>query len=97
MRTTLAIGFYCRASKANRYGESPIEMSVCLSGKRVFLNLPRKCAAKALGHTKPDITLKHYAKLEDEAVVEEIGEKGYKVQPLKAISSREGIITAEVI
>lgn len=55
MRTTLAIGFYCRASKANRYGESPIEMSVCLSGKRVFLNLPRKCTAKAFEHPDPDL------------------------------------------
>ena len=56
MRTTLAIGFYCRSSKANRLGESPVEMSVCLSGRRVFLNLPRK----------------YDAKIEDEAVVDEV-------------------------
>lgn len=55
MRTTLSIGFYCRPSKANRYGESPIELSICLSGRRVFLNLPRKCTAKAFEHPDPDL------------------------------------------
>ena len=55
MRTTLAIGFYCRSSKANRLGESPVEMSVCLSGRRVFLNLPRKYDAKKWGKPDPDL------------------------------------------
>lgn len=60
MRTTLAIGFYCRSSKANRYGESPIEMSVCLSGRRVFLNLPRKCNAGKFNSRKKDPELEAY-------------------------------------
>lgn len=55
MRTTLAIGFYCRASKANRYGESPVEMSVVLSGRRVFLNLPRKCDPRKFLRPDPDL------------------------------------------
>lgn len=55
MRTTIAIGFYCRSSKANRYGESPIEMSLCLSGRRVFLNLPRKYDARRWGEPDPDL------------------------------------------
>ncbi len=55
MRTTLAIGFYCRSSKANRYGESPIEMSLCLSGRRVFLNLPRKCTPREFENPDPDL------------------------------------------
>lgn len=55
MRTTIAIGFYCRSSKANRFGESPIEMSVCLSGRRVFLNLPRKYDAGKFGKPDPDL------------------------------------------
>ena len=60
MRTTLAIGFYCRSSKANRFGESPIEMSVCLSGRRVFLNLPRKCNAGKFNSRKKDPELEAY-------------------------------------
>lgn len=38
----MEISFYCRASKANRQGLSPIEMSIHISGKRVFINLDRK-------------------------------------------------------
>ena len=34
--------FYCRSSKANRLGYSPIELSIIISGKRCFINLPRK-------------------------------------------------------
>lgn len=38
----MEISFYCRASKANRQGLSPIETSVVIDKKRVFINLPLK-------------------------------------------------------
>lgn len=34
--------FYCRQSKAGKKGIAPIEMSIVLGGKRVFINLPRQ-------------------------------------------------------
>ena len=42
MRTTSSISFYCRSSKANKKGLSPIEVSLIINQKRVFFNLPRK-------------------------------------------------------
>lgn len=42
MRTTYNLSFYCRNSKADKKGLSPIEVSLIINGKRVFVNLPRK-------------------------------------------------------
>ena len=42
MRTTSSIAFFCRPSKANKQGLSPLECSVTLSGQRKFLNLPMR-------------------------------------------------------
>ena len=42
-RTTYSISFYCRQSKAAvKTGLAPIELSIIINGKRVFINLPRK-------------------------------------------------------
>lgn len=37
-----SFSFYCRSSKVNRYGFAPVELSIIIEGKRVFINLPRK-------------------------------------------------------
>ena len=42
MRTTSSLQFYCRESKATKNGLSPVEASIIINGKRVFINLPRK-------------------------------------------------------
>ena len=42
MRTTQNISFYCRQSKTNKNGLAPIELGINISGRRVFINLPRK-------------------------------------------------------
>lgn len=42
MRTTSSICFYCRKSKMDKKGYSPIELSITINGKRIFINLPRK-------------------------------------------------------
>lgn len=43
MRTTFSYNFYCRASKSQKNGLAPIELSICVNGKRKFINLPFKC------------------------------------------------------
>ncbi len=42
MRTTYSLSFYCRDSKAGKNGLAPIELSIVINGKRVFINMPRK-------------------------------------------------------
>ena len=53
MRTTSSIQFYCRKSKANREGLSPLEVSVSISGQRKFLNLPMKFRSEDFNKRKP--------------------------------------------
>lgn len=42
MRITSSFSFYCRESKKNRDSQSPLELSIIINQKRVFLNLPMK-------------------------------------------------------
>ena len=42
MRQSFNISFYCRPSKTNNAGYAPVELSICINGKRVFVQLPRK-------------------------------------------------------
>lgn len=43
MKTTFQISYYCRESKASKKtGLAPVELSLVINGKRVFINLPRK-------------------------------------------------------
>ena len=41
-RNTFSVQFYARASKANKQGLSPIEMSIICNGERILINLPYK-------------------------------------------------------
>lgn len=52
LRATLSIKFYCRATKAGKTGESPIELGVNVDGTRFFVNLPRRCKPKELPKQK---------------------------------------------
>ena len=45
MRTTFSTQVYCRPSKADRNGLSPLEMSIIVNQKRVFLQLPYRAKA----------------------------------------------------
>lgn len=42
MRTTYNISFYCRRCKTDRKGLAPIEISIIINSKRVFIQLQRK-------------------------------------------------------
>lgn len=42
MRTTFSLSFYCRESKTSKKGLAPLELSININGKRLFINLPIK-------------------------------------------------------
>lgn len=46
-KSTFNVSFYCRNSKADKFGKSPIEMAINLNGKRSFVNLPQKIEPSA--------------------------------------------------
>lgn len=60
MRNTFNIAFYCRASKADRTGLSPIELSLSINSKRVFKNLPFKCKATDFNKKKKPQDIERY-------------------------------------
>lgn len=62
-KLTYAANFYCRASKANRKGESPIELSIIINGKRCFIQLPIRCRASEFDKlltSRKNNTIKEY-------------------------------------
>lgn len=56
MRTTFGIKFYCRASKCSKDGTAPVELGINVSGKRVFINLPRKEIPKQFNKGYDDLS-----------------------------------------
>ena len=60
MRNTFNIAFYCRASKADRNGLSPIELSLSINSKRLFKNLPYRCKASDFNRKKKPTDIERY-------------------------------------
>lgn len=46
MKTTFSTTYYCRSSKQNKQGLSPLELCININGQRLFVNLPAKFSAK---------------------------------------------------
>ena len=42
MKSTYAIRFYCKQSKADKYGLARVQVSIIINGERAFINLPMK-------------------------------------------------------
>ena len=53
MRTTQSLQFYCRPSKENKDGMSPLELSIVLNGERKFINLPVKFSPRDFNRARP--------------------------------------------
>lgn len=60
MRTTFSYNFYCRTSKAQKNGLAPIELSICVNGKRKFVNLPFKCYPQDFNRKKQPKEIQDY-------------------------------------
>ena len=57
MKTTFGINFYCRNSKISKTDQTaPIEIGINISGRRVFLNLPRRENPKEFLHPSDDLS-----------------------------------------
>lgn len=46
VKSSFSISFYCRDSKQNRQGLSPLELCININGERLFINLPSKFPPK---------------------------------------------------
>lgn len=54
-RTTFSITYYCRKSKKNKHGFSPLEMCININQERLFINLPSKLNPKEFNKRKKSV------------------------------------------
>lgn len=84
------VSFYCRASKADRNGLSPVEISVIVNGERVFLRtqmkMPSKDFAKDMA-MKRDNPTKQFCQAQRQAIN----------NALSSLLSRGGTVTAGAV
>ena len=59
MKTTTTINFYCRSSKADKNGESPIEVAITLNGVRKFFTTNLRCDEKSFRIHPPQYVTKY--------------------------------------
>lgn len=60
MRSTCNCSFYCRASRANKQGFSPVELSIIVNGKRLFINLPYKARPEEFNRKRRPAEIEEY-------------------------------------
>ena len=60
MRQTFCCKCYCRASKANKQGLSPIEVSIIANGERVFLQTQYRCDPKDFAKKRRPTEIEKY-------------------------------------
>ena len=60
MRTSMEFSFYCRKSKTGKKGTAPIELSVCLNGKRTFMNMPLKVSPEEFNRKRKPQYIEDY-------------------------------------
>ena len=60
MNQSFNVQFYARASKANKNGYTPLEMSVNINGERKFMSLPYKCLPSDFNRKKQPKELVDY-------------------------------------
>lgn len=84
MRTTFSIQYYCRKSKVNRNGESPIECSISINGDRVLFNLPMKAKPSDFARKRQPKEISDYLDIERlklKKIVNELLEHNMPVTP----------------
>ena len=59
-RSTFSTQVYCRPSKADRKGLSPLELGISVNSKRVFVQLPYRCRAKDFNRKRRPKELQAY-------------------------------------
>lgn len=96
MRTTTQISFYCRKSKADRNGQAPVELSLCINGSRKFVNLPFKCSPSEFGYKRKPQYIQNYIDTQRVRVATIISEMATNGIPLTAESLREYFKTGGV-
>lgn len=91
MQTTYNISFYCRPSKQDRNGQSPVELSINLNGQRKFINCPLKCSPTEFNRKRKPKYLQDYIDNQRVRVATILVEMATNGVPITADALREYI------
>lgn len=91
MRTTYNISFYCRRSKADRQGQSPVEISLIINGQRKFINCPLKCSPDEFNKRRKPKHIQDYIDTQRVRVATIVSEMATNGIPLTTEALREYI------
>lgn len=89
MRNTFSTQFYCRASKANKQGTSPVELSIVINRKRVFVNLPFRCKAEEFNRKRKPKEIEDYLNAQRVLINKVLAEMAENGIPVTAENLRE--------
>lgn len=96
MRTSFNFRFYCRPSKTGTDGLAPLEMSITVNGKRLFINLPYKCKAEEFNRKRrpQEITdvIEQFRTRVNESIADILAEE----QPITAYTLRDHLRTGGI-
>lgn len=89
MRNTFSVQFYCRKSKANKQGLSPVELSIIINGERVFINLPYKVKAEDFNRKRRPKEIEDYLNAQRSLINKVLTDMAENGIPLTAKSLRD--------
>lgn len=79
MRTTFSCSYYCRRSKSDRNGLSPVELGITINGSRKFINLPFRCSPDEFNRKRKPKYIQDYIdtqRLNTATIVTELATRG---------------------
>jgi hypothetical protein len=88
-RNTFAYKFYCRKQKAGQDGLSPIEISISINCKRVFLNLPYRCSPDDFNKKRKPQEIERYLDTQRALLNKIVADMALNGIPLTAQALRE--------
>lgn len=89
MRNTFATQFYCRKSKANKQGLSPVELSIIINKERVFINLPYRCRAEEFNRRHKPREIEEYLNAQRSVINKVLSDMAENGIPVTASNLRE--------
>lgn len=95
-RSTSDFAFFCRASKANKDGIAPIELSICINGERKFIQLQMKAKPEEFAKKRQPKVIADYVANMRQKINEALVDMGVNGMPITADGLRAYLRTGGI-
>ena len=92
-KSTFSLNVYCRPSKRDRTGKSPLELSIVVNQKRLFINLPYKARPEEFNRKRQPREIREYCDTVMKRIEEILQEMNRREIPVTAQAIREYVRT----